>query len=140
MIDTKGRCFQQIDAGLPEEKNHTFYQQTDGEGRGGLEANEADLEGGLKDVEYASINFSVLKRNTARNESKTQQSIETEYAEIMKKGKKGTKENANLDGKMTEGNKEVVVEDEESKQTFSEEERGDNTEVYSNVKDIMNGI
>lgn len=85
-------------------------------------------------MEYANIDFSVLKRNTPRNGSKTQQSMETEYSEIMKK------ENAKVEGKMTEGNKEEMVENEELKQAFSEEERGDNTEVYSNVKDIMNDI
>lgn len=91
-------------------------------------------------MEYANIDFSVLKRNTARNGSKTQQSIETEYAEIMKKEKEGRKEIAKVEGKMTEGNKEELVENEELKQAFSGEERGDNTEVYSNIKDIMNEI
>lgn len=91
-------------------------------------------------MEYANIDFSVLKRNTPRNGSKTQQSIETEYAEIRKKEKEGRKENAKVEGKMTKGNKEEMVENEGLKQVFSEEERGDNTEVYSNVKDIMNDI
>lgn len=58
----------------------------------------------------------------------------------MKKEKEGRKENAKVEGKMTEGNKEEMVENEELKQAFSEEERGDNTEVYSNIKDIMNDI
>lgn len=140
MIDTNWHCFQQIDAGLPEEKNHTCYQQADGEGGGGLETNEVDLDASLTDVEYANIDFSVLKRNTPRNGSKTKQSMETEYAEIMKKDKEGRKENTKMDGKMIEGNKEEIVENEELKQAFSEEERGDNTGVYSNVKDIMNDI
>lgn len=140
MIDTNWHCFQQIDAGLPEEKNLTCYQQADGEGGCGLEANEVDLDASLTDVEYANIDFSVLKRNTPRNVSKTHQSIETEYAEIMKKEKEGRKENAKVEGKMTEGNKGEMVDNKELKQAFSEEERSDNTEVYSNVKDIMNDI
>lgn len=107
MIYTNWHCFQQIDAGLPEEKDHTCYQQAD-------EANDVDLDVGLTDVEYANIDFSVLKRNTPRNGSKTQQSMETEYAEIMKK-EKGRKDNAKVEGKMTEGNKEEIVEDEEFK-------------------------
>lgn len=91
-------------------------------------------------MEYANIDFSVLKRNAPRNGSKTHQSIETEYAEIMKKEKEGRKEIAKVEGKMTEGNKKDMVENKELKQAFSEDERGDNTEVYSNVKDIMNDI
>lgn len=95
------------------------------------------LDGGPKDVEYASIDFSIMKRKPPRNASKKQESIETEYAEIMKT--MGKKETVEVEGEMTEV-KEEVVEDEQSKQSVSEEERGDNTEVYSNLKDIMNGI
>lgn len=139
MIDTKLHCFHQVDAGLPEENDHTYYQKAvDERGEGGSDANQGVLDGSPKDAEYATIDFSVLKRKTPGNGSKTQESIETEYAEIVKKD--GRKENGKVEGKMTKGKKEDIVKDEELKQTFSEEERGDNTEVYSNVKDIMNSI
>lgn len=134
-------CFHQVDAGLPEENDHTYYQKAVGKpGEGGSDANKGVLDGSPKDAEYATIDFSVLNRKTPGNGSKTQESIETEYAEIVKKVKEGRKENGKVEGKMTRGKKEEIVEDEELKQTYSEEERGDNTEVYSNVKDMMNSI
>lgn len=78
-----------------------------------------------------------MKRKSSRNASKKQESIETEYAEIMKT--MGKKETEQVEYELTEG-KEEVVEGQQSKQSVSEEERGDNTEVYSNLKDIMTGI
>lgn len=82
----------------------------------------------------------MLKRKTRRNASKKQQSIETEYAQIMKKTSEERMENGKVEDEITEGTEEEVIEDEESKQRVSEEERGENTEVYSNLKDIMNSI
>lgn len=99
-----------------------------------------DLDSGPQDVEYASIDFSVLKRKTARNARKKQESIKTEYAQILKKATEERLENGNAEGEITEGKADEVIEDEESKQRVSEEERGENMEVYSNLKDIMNGI
>lgn len=80
------------------------------------------------------------KRNASRNASKKQQSIETEYAQIMKKTSEERMENGKVEDEITEGTEEEVIEDEELKQSVSEEERGENTEVYSNLKDIMNSI
>lgn len=82
----------------------------------------------------------MLKRKTRRNSSKKQQSIETEYAQIMKKTSEERMENGKVEDEIIEGTEEEVIEDEESKQSVSEEERGENTEVYSNLKDIMNSI
>lgn len=142
MIDVNQHCFHQIGTGLPEENDHTYYQQVAEEGRSGSEAEKAvlDLDGGPEDVEYASIDFSVLKRKTPRNASKKQESIETEYAQIMKKATKERMENGKVESEITEGKEEEVMEDEESKQSVLEEERGENTKVYSNLKKIMNGI
>lgn len=82
----------------------------------------------------------MLKRKTPRNASKKQESIETEYAQIMKKATKERMENGKVESEITEGKEEEVMEDEESKQSVLEEERGENTKVYSNLKKIMNGI
>lgn len=82
----------------------------------------------------------MLKRKTPRNASKKQQSIETEYAQIMKKTSEERMENGKVEDEITEGTEEEVIEDKESKQSVSEEERGENTEVYSNLRDIMNSI
>lgn len=49
-------------------------------------------------------------------------------------------ENGKVESEITEGKEEEVMEDEESKQSVLEEERGENTKVYSNLKKIMNGI
>lgn len=127
---------------MPEENEHVYNQQAAEEGRGSPEAEKAvlDLDSGPQDVEYASIDFSALKRRTAREARKKQESIETEYAQILKKATEERMENSNVEGEITEGKEEEVIEDEESKQSVSEEERGVNTEVYSNLKDIMDGI
>lgn len=114
-------------------------RQANEEGRSASEAHKAVLgrDGGPKDVEYASINFSVLKRKTPGNARKQKESIETEYAQIMKKATEERVEKGKVDGEVSEGEGEEVTEEEELHQ---EEERGENTEVYSNLKDIMNGI
>lgn len=119
-----------------------YYQQAAEEESGGLEADKAvlDVDGGPKDVEYASIDFSVLKRKPPQNAMKKQESTETEYAQIMKKSTKERMQNGKVEGEITEGKEEEVTEDEESKQSVSEEERGENMQVYSNLKDIKNGI
>lgn len=119
-----------------------YSRQANEEGRSVSEADKAvlGLDGGPKDVEYASINFSVLKRKTPGNARKQKESIETEYAQIMKKATEERVEKGKVEGEISEGEGEEVTEEEELHQSVTEEERGENTEVYSNLKDIMNGI
>ncbi|XP_030248814.1 sialic acid-binding Ig-like lectin 10 [Sparus aurata] len=95
-----------------------------------------DLNVGPKDVEYASIDFSVLKRKSPR---KTHETTETEYAEIMKKAKEEKEDNGGEEGEALEGKEEeeVIGEDGETKHSVPEEEEGEEVAVYSNVKDIM---
>ena len=119
-----------------------YYQQAAEEGIGGSEADKAvaDLDGGPKDVEYASIDFSLLKRKTPRTQRNNQDAIETEYAQIKKKTTEERMKTAKVEREITEGKGDEVNEDEESKQSVSEDERRVNTEMYSNMKDIINGI
>lgn len=125
------------------EDNQTFYQEAAEEGGGGTAAKKAvvDLGGGPKDVEYASIDFSVLKRKSPRDAGKKQETTETEYAEIKKKGRNEREENGGEEGEMSEGKEEEVMigEDEETKHV-QEEEEGEDAAVYSNVKDILGEI
>lgn len=142
VTDVNWCCFHQIDTGLPEENDYTYSRQADEEGRGVSEAEKAVLgpDGGPKDVEYASIDFSVLKRKTTGNARQKKESIETEYAQIMKKATEERVEKGKVEGEISEGKGEEVTEEEELHQSVTEEERGENTEVYSNLKDIMNSI
>ncbi|KAM9353533.1 Schwann cell myelin protein-like [Symphorus nematophorus] len=78
-----------IDVGQAVEDDQTYYQEAAEEGEGAVAADKAalDFDGGPKDVEYASIDFSVLKRKSPRQAAKKQETTETEYAEIKKQVK-----------------------------------------------------
>ncbi|XP_056236468.1 uncharacterized protein si:dkey-24p1.7 [Seriola aureovittata] len=97
------------------------------------------LDSGPKDVEYASIDFSVLKRRSLRQAAKKQETAETEYAEIKKEVKEEREDDGGEEGEMLEGKEERVMteEDEETKCSVPGEEEGEDMAVYSNVKDIM---
>lgn len=82
----------------------------------------------------------MLKKRTSTNAHKKLEDTETEYAEIMKKVKAERNNNGKDEEEMTTGKEEELVDNEESNQSVLEEERGDNTEVYSNLKDTMGGI
>nr|XP_046254498.1 uncharacterized protein LOC124064250 [Scatophagus argus] len=126
-----------IDAGHTVEDKQTYYQEAAEEEEGSVAAEEAalDLNGAPKDVEYASIDFSVLKRKNPRKAAKMQESTETEYAEIKKQVKEERDENWGEEGDMLEGDEEEAMRGEEE-----EEEEGEDMAVYSNVKDIMGEI
>ncbi|XP_075962732.1 Schwann cell myelin protein-like [Anarhichas minor] len=138
-----------IDAGQAVDDDQTFYQDL-AEGEEGAAAAEQaapDLNGGPKDVEYASIDFSVLRRKNTRDAAKKQETTETEYAEIKKEVKEEMENNAEEQGYVLEG--EMVTEDEETTPCVPEEDDGEDAAVYSdgedaavysNVKDIMSEI
>lgn len=133
-------CTQQIDAGQAVEDDQTYYQEGTEEGEAVAAENAApDLNGGPKDVEYASIDFSVLKRKSPRKAAKMHETTETEYAEIMKKAKEEKEDNGGEEGEVLEGKEEeeMIGEDGETKHGVPEEEEGEDVAVYSSVKDIM---
>ncbi|KAM9309238.1 sialic acid-binding Ig-like lectin 5 isoform 2-T2 [Pholidichthys leucotaenia] len=98
---------------------------------------DAELTNGPTEVEYANIDYSQLK---PRGATKKQENTETEYAEVKKKVKEieinGGAETEMLKSQGEEG----VREDEEIQAHVSEEKPEEEEAVYSNVKDIMDGM
>ncbi|TDH11462.1 hypothetical protein EPR50_G00061120 [Perca flavescens] len=133
-----------IAAGQAVEDDQTYYQEaSEGEEEAVAEEQAApDLNGGPQDVEYASIDFSLLKTKNPRTAAKNQESTETEYAEIKKEVKEEIEDNGGEEGDVLEGKDEdpTIGDDEEIEQFVPEEEEGEDMAVYSNVKDIMGEI
>ncbi|XP_040899681.1 uncharacterized protein LOC121185531 [Toxotes jaculatrix] len=97
-----------------------------------------ETDSGLKDVEYASIDFSLLKRKSPRVAAEKQETTETEYAEIKKEVKEEREDYGGQKGEVLESKEEVIIEeDEETQHCVTEEEEGEDMAVYSNVRDIM---
>uniref|UniRef100_UPI0037E993DB sialic acid-binding Ig-like lectin 11 n=1 Tax=Semicossyphus pulcher TaxID=241346 RepID=UPI0037E993DB len=130
-----------IDADHVVEDDQTYDQEV-AEGGEAVAAEKAalNLNGGPKDVEYASIDFSKLKRKSTGGAAK-KRDTETEYAEIKKKVKEQREGNGEEEDEVLEDKEEVMIgEDEEAKHCVPEEEEGEDMAVYSNVKEIMNEI
>ncbi|XP_068179324.1 sialic acid-binding Ig-like lectin 10 [Antennarius striatus] len=126
-----------IDAGQAVEEDQTYYQDV-AEERGRAETTakaSPDHSVGPRDVEYASIDFSVLKRK--REMSKKRDITDTEYAEI-RVIKEEREEYDREEGVMLEGREKEVMMGEDGEAvderccTLEEEEE----EVYSNPKDM----
>lgn len=84
-----------------------------------------------KEVEYASIDFSALKKRPRRS-VKMQETAETEYAEVKRQEKDTTAASSPVGGD-TEEEKEVK---EEEKETVGRE-LGEEESVYSSVNDAL---
>lgn len=124
----------QIDAHQAVEDDQTYYQEAaEGEGAAAAEKAALDLDDGPKDVEYASIDFSLLKRKSPREAAKQQETAETEYAEIKKEVKEEREDSGGEEGAVLEGKEE-----EETKHSVPEEEEGQDVAVY--VKDEFWGL
>lgn len=130
-----------MDAGPAVKHDQMYYQEgaERGEGSAAPEKAVLDLDDGPKDVEYASIDFSVLKRRSHREAEKKP---ETEYAEIKKKVKNERQENGGgEEGEMSEGKDDkVMMEEDEKMKRVPEEEEGEDTKLYSNVKNVLGEI
>ncbi|XP_063340964.1 sialic acid-binding Ig-like lectin 14 [Pelmatolapia mariae] len=83
---------------------------------------------GTNEVEYATIDFSLLKTHIGRKAARTQESTKTEYAEIKKIIKKEQEDDGGDDGKMLEG---------EMKHCEPEKKEEEDEAVYSTVNDII---
>uniref|UniRef100_A0A3Q3GLW4 Ig-like domain-containing protein n=1 Tax=Labrus bergylta TaxID=56723 RepID=A0A3Q3GLW4_9LABR len=128
-----------IYAGQEVEDDQTYDQEVMEAGGAVAEEKAAlDPDGGPNDVEYASIDFSVLKRSAAKKRETT----ETEYAEIKKDVKEQREDQSGGEGEVMEDKEEemMIGEDEETKNCVPEEEEGEDEAVYSNVKDVMDEI
>ncbi|XP_074539943.1 myelin-associated glycoprotein-like isoform X2 [Halichoeres trimaculatus] len=123
-----------IDAGQAAEDDHTYDQEVTEGGEAAAEEKPAqDLDGGPNDVQYASIDFSALKKRTV----KKQETTETEYAEIKIEVKEQSENHNETKGELLEDKEEEVTikEDEETKDDVPEEEEGEDVAIYSTVMD-----
>ncbi|XP_063735690.1 sialic acid-binding Ig-like lectin 10 isoform X2 [Eleginops maclovinus] len=96
-----------------------------------------------KEVVYSDIDFSLLERKGPKRPEATQESTETEYAEVKKKGERP--DNGAKDGEMVDGNQEEKVklgDDKEGEQCMSAEEGegGQDVALYSNLNEIMGEV
>lgn len=97
-----------------------------------------------REVEYSDIDFFRWNRKSPTGAEDTQETTETEYAELQKEKTGARQEGGGENGDILEGNKEEVAmmgQDEETKQCTSvQEEELEEVAVYSNVKEIMTDI
>eukprot|EP00064_Thunnus_orientalis_P022506 superscaffoldBa00007634_g22704 len=128
-----------IHTGQAVEDDQTNHQEAPKDGAEAAEKGAPDLNGGPKDVEYASIDLSVLKRRSARGAAKKHETTETEYAEIKREEKVERQDSGGEPDEVLECKEEesVIAEDEEIKHCVPEEEEAEDAALYSNVKDIM---
>ncbi|XP_040899682.1 sialic acid-binding Ig-like lectin 11 [Toxotes jaculatrix] len=117
------------------EDDQTQDAEAPEDGTVAAEKTAPELDSELKDVEYASIDFSLLKRKSPRVAAEKQ---ETEYAEIKKEVKEENEDDGGQKGEVLESKEEAIIEeDEETQRCVTEEEEGEDMAVYSNVRDIM---
>lgn len=95
-----------------------------------------------REAEYSDIDFSRWNRKSPTED--TQETTETEYAELQKEKTGATQDNGGENGDILEGSKEeaaMMGQDEETKQCTSvPEEDLEEVAVYSNVKEIITDI
>lgn len=114
---------QELEAAEGEEAQHSGDPAPDG-----------DLA--PKEVEYSNINFSAIQTRNPEEAVKTQETTETEYAEIKREEKR--RENGREDSETLEGNEEEQVMAEEDNGARKAEEEGDmDVPLYSSVEEIM---
>uniref|UniRef100_A0A665UWQ4 Ig-like domain-containing protein n=1 Tax=Echeneis naucrates TaxID=173247 RepID=A0A665UWQ4_ECHNA len=135
-------CTWQIYAGQEVEDDQIQYEAGVEGGIVAAEKTAPELDTGLKDVEYASIDFSLLKRQKPSQAAVKQETTETEYAEIKKEQQEEKGDKLREEGKMMEGEEEeaMIEQAKDTKRCDPEEEEGEDTAVYSNVKDIMSQV
>lgn len=105
------------------------------------EKSASEISKDPKDVQYASIDFSIMKRRSAKGAAKERASTLTEYAEI-KTGPKEQRKDGSKEGSETLEDEEedlITKHDEETKHCVSEEQI-EVEAVYSTVKDVLDEI
>ncbi|XP_030605298.1 sialic acid-binding Ig-like lectin 10 isoform X2 [Archocentrus centrarchus] len=93
-----------------------------------------------KEVEYANIDFSLLKIKSVRESARTQDSTKTVYAEIKKAVKEEKEDDNGEEGETVESKEEEVRMEEDSKQCEPDKEEGEDEAVYSTVNDLKDKI
>lgn len=131
-------CTLQIYDGQAEEDDQTLSQEEASDGTVAAVKTAPEPNNAPTDVDYASIDFTLLKRRSPRETVKEEESTHTEYAEI-KKGKEERVDDCGEKSETLEGQDEeaMINEDEETEHCVLEEEEEEDVAVYSNVKDIM---
>ncbi|XP_026225957.1 uncharacterized protein LOC113169043 [Anabas testudineus] len=128
-------------------KQRAYGNVPEATGRGGplvVDEGGGDVAAGRTDVDYSTIKFSVLKRQTVKNSEET---TETEYAEI-KRGEteeqqagEGIQEEVLIEeAVLTEVEAVLVVEAEETNHYVPVMGEGEDVVLPSNVTDIVNEI
>ncbi|XP_029959521.1 sialic acid-binding Ig-like lectin 11 isoform X2 [Salarias fasciatus] len=118
---------------LAVEDDRPYDQEEAHAGTAAAEKTAAELDSESKDVEYANIDFSLLKRKTPLDEARTDESTKTEYAEIKKEVIEEREDDGREESEMLEREEEVEAKE-------GEEEAAEMEAVYSNVKEVMNEI
>ncbi|XP_062421430.1 sialic acid-binding Ig-like lectin 12 [Pungitius pungitius] len=110
----------------------------------GTHGPEGDVQ--PREVEYSDIDFSLVKRKSVGGAEGTQETPDTEYAEINNKGTEerqsdGAEDSEMMEGREEEGEKEeeeAIGGDEETEEcVLKEEGGGEDDAVYSNVHEVM---
>lgn len=133
-------CTLQIHDGQAEEDDQTLGQEEASNGTVAAEKTAPEPNNAPTDGDYASIDFTLLRRRSPRETVKNEESTHTEYAEIKKgKEERGDDCGEKSESETLEGQDEEAMmdEDEETELCVPEEEEEEEVAVYSNVKDIM---
>nr|XP_029482619.1 sialic acid-binding Ig-like lectin 11 [Oncorhynchus nerka] len=129
---------QQMDAGqaVGGEQTPLQLELSEGAENGGPQTSGAagkfDKREEPNEVDYASINYSLLKKKTPEEAEKKTTTAESDYAKIKREKKEGDE-----DGR--EGSGVNMGKDEEKENSKPAADSGEDTALYSNVKAIMGG-
>ncbi|KAM4736590.1 sialic acid-binding Ig-like lectin 5 [Anableps anableps] len=130
-----------IDDGQAVQNDKTQVQEEADNGAVTTEKSASEVSNDPTDVQYASIDFSIMKRKSARGVVKKRDRTVTEYAEI-KTGLNEQRIDCSEEGNMPLESKaeDLMTEhDEEIKQCVSEEQI-EVEAIYSTVKDVLDEI
>ncbi|XP_052350150.1 sialic acid-binding Ig-like lectin 7 isoform X1 [Oncorhynchus keta] len=141
---------QQMDAGQAVGGKQTPLQVElrEGEENGGPQTSGAvgksTTGGEPNEVDYASINYSLLKKKTPEEAEKKTTTTETDYAEIKRQKKNEAEEDGGegsgvMEEVEWEEGEEIVGKEEEKENGKPLRETDEDTALYSNIKAIMGG-
>ncbi|XP_064856172.1 sialic acid-binding Ig-like lectin 5 isoform X3 [Oncorhynchus nerka] len=131
---------QQTDAGqaVGGEQNPLQLELRRGAENGGTQTSGAagkfDKREEPNEVDYASINYSLLKKKTPEEAEKKTTTAESEYAKIKREKNDGDEDGGEESGMMM-----MMGKDEENENGKPAAETDEETALYSNVKAIMGG-
>lgn len=130
-------CTLQISNGQTVQNVQIYVQEGAENGAVAEEKSTSEVSDDPKDVQYARIDFSIIKIRGAREVAKEQESTFTEYAEIKTEAKDQRKQSCKEASAILEGSEEDFMSkhDEELMECVSEEQ-GEEEAIYSSVTDV----